>query len=78
MSSLHRTPDYAAGAAIGPPNPTLRTNINSTDLRLCHLYWLETADGFQTFDQKTEAELEQEIQEVRALLAEEDDEESQC
>lgn len=40
--------------------------------------WLETADGFQTFDQKTEAELEQEIQEVRALLTEEDEEEPQC
>ena len=38
--------------------------------------WLEIAEGFQTFEAQDDIEIEQEINEIRALLDEEDEEQS--
>jgi hypothetical protein len=67
-ASLHRTPDYAAALLSGTQILHSKYNINDTDLRLYHLYWLELADGFQTSDQHHLAKIEKDIQDVRSLL----------
>jgi hypothetical protein len=44
--------------------------------RTCYQSWLGISQGFQTFDQPTGAKLEGEVQDIRALLAA--DSEEQC